>query len=171
MLNRTSPPPPCSPPYPPRPPPSPPPPADAVTSRSSGMVPAAPCRARAAGEGANGLKIVVDLAHDLRSRRTCILFLAEPLQRGQSGTVSEMQRRQLALIYGAALGLSSVASDLIELARGGDELVEKQPVPFSVAAALESVRDIVRPIAEEKQLAVRVLPPTRDHRLRHPVAP
>src|SRR3989442_805740 len=58
----------------------------------------------------------------------------------------------------------------IELARGGDELVEKQPVPFSVAAALESVRDIVRPIAEEKQLAVRVLPPTRDHRLGHPVA-
>src|SRR2546430_13717273 len=35
-------------------------------------------------------------------------------------SVNEMQRRQLALIYGAALGLSSVASDLIELARGGD---------------------------------------------------
>jgi len=120
--------------------------------------------------GPNGLEIVVDVAHDLRSPLTSILFLAETLQRGQSGDVNDVQRRQLGLIYSAALGLSALVSDAIELARGGDELVEKQPVPFSVAAALESVRDIVRPIAEEKQLAVRVLPPTRDHRLGHPVA-
>src|SRR5207245_11219591 len=109
--------------------------------------------------GANGLKSPVDRAHELRSPLTSILFLAETLQRGQSGAVSEVQRRQLALIYGAALGLSSVTSDIIELARGGDELVEKEPVAFSVAVALESVRDIVRPIAEERQLAIRLLPP------------
>src|SRR5881296_2549706 len=120
--------------------------------------------------GPNGLEILVDIAHDLRSPLTSILFLAETVQRGQSGPVNGVQRRQLALVYGAALGLSSVASDIIELARGGDELVEKQPVPFSVTAAFESVRDIVRPIAEEKGLAVRVLPPGGDHRLGHPVA-
>ena len=120
--------------------------------------------------GPNGLEILVDVAHDLRSPLTSILFLAETLQRGQSGAVSEVQRRQLALIYGAALGLSSVTSDIIELARGGDELVEKEPVAFSVAVALESVRDIVRPIAEERQLAIRLLPPIDDHRLGHPVA-
>src|SRR5437879_10548538 len=39
---------------------------------------------------------------------------------------------------------SSVASDIIELARGGDELVEQEPVPFSVSAILDSVSDIVR---------------------------
>ncbi len=120
--------------------------------------------------GPNGLEIMVDIAHDLRSPLTSILFLAETLQRGQSGPVNDVQRRQLALIYGAALGLSSVASDMIELARGGDELVEKEPVPFSVTLSLESVHDIVRPIAEEKGLVVRLLPPVGDHRLGHPVA-
>jgi signal transduction histidine kinase len=120
--------------------------------------------------GLDGVELVVDIAHDLRSPLTSILFLAETLKRGQSGTVTPLQRRQLGLIYAAALGLSSVASDVIELARGGDQLVEKEPEPFSVTAVLESVRDIVSPIAEEKHLAVRVLPPATDHRLGHPIA-
>jgi len=84
--------------------------------------------------------------------------------------VNDLQRRQLGLIYGAALGLSSIASDVIELARGGDQLMEKQPTPFSVTAVLESTRDIVRPIAEEKKLSVRLLPPRTDYRMGHPVA-
>ena len=120
--------------------------------------------------GPDGLELLVDIAHDLRSPLTSVLFLAETLQRGQSGLVNDVQRRQLGLIYSAALGLSSVASDIIELARGGDQLVETEAVPFSVSAVLESVRDIVRPIAEEKQLDVRLLAPTIDHRLGHPVA-
>lgn len=120
--------------------------------------------------GPDGGEILVAIAHDLRSPLTSILFLAETLQRGRSGAVNEVQRRQLALIYGAALGLSSVASDIIDLVRDGDQLVEKEPVLFSVRAVLESVRDIVRPIAEERQLAVRLVPPAGDHRLGHPVA-
>jgi signal transduction histidine kinase len=120
--------------------------------------------------GADGMELLVEVAHDLRSPLTSILFLAETLQRGQSGDVNDVQHRQLGLIYTAALGLSSVASDLIELNRGGDQLVEKDPVPFSVTAVLEAVRDIVRPMAEEKQLAVRLLATTTDERLGHPVA-
>src|SRR5439155_9457170 len=115
-------------------------------------------------------ELLVQIAHDLRPPLTAILFRAETLQRGQSGPVSELQRRQLGLIYGAALGLSSVASDVIELARGGDQLVEKEPEPFSVSGVLQSVRDIVWPIAEEKRLTLRLLPPPTDQRLGHPIA-
>jgi len=120
--------------------------------------------------GADGLALLMDVAHDLRSPLTSILVLAETLQRGQSGTVNEVQRRQLGLIYTAALGLSSVASDIIEFTQGGDQLVESEPAAFSVTAMLESVRDIVRPIAEEKRLTVRLLAPTHDQRIGHPVA-
>jgi signal transduction histidine kinase len=84
--------------------------------------------------------------------------------------VNEAQRRQLGLIYTAALGLSSVASDIIEFTQGGDQLVGQEPVAFSVTAMLESVRDIVRPIAEEKHLTVRLLAPAQDQRTGHPVA-
>jgi signal transduction histidine kinase len=120
--------------------------------------------------GPDGLELVVEVAHDLRSPLTSILFLAETLQRGRSGPVNTVQERQLGLIYSAAFGLSSVASDVIELARGGDRLVDLDPVPFSVTDILESVRDIVQPIAEEKNLAIRLTPPEADFRVGHPVA-
>lgn len=120
--------------------------------------------------GADGLALLMDVAHDLRSPLTSILVLAETLQRGQSGAVNDVQRRQLGLIYTAALGLSSVASDIIEFTQGGDQLVDQEPSVFSVTAMLEAVRDIVRPIAEEKHLTVRLLAPQHDQRSGHPVA-
>ena len=118
----------------------------------------------------DGLELVVEVAHDLRSPLTSILFLAETLQRGRSGAVNTVQERQLGLIYSAAFGLSSVASDVIELARGGDRLVDLDPIPFSVTDILESVRDIVQPIAEEKNLTIRLTAPEADFRIGHPVA-
>lgn len=120
--------------------------------------------------GSDGLALLMDVAHDLRSPLTSILVLAETLQRGQSGPVNDVQRRQLGLIYTAALGLSSVASDIIEFTQGGDQLVDQEPAAFSVTAMLEAVRDIVRPIAEEKHLTIRLLAPTHDQRIGHPVA-
>src|SRR5712692_3124475 len=87
------------------------------------------------------------LAHDLRSPLTSIMFLAETLQRETSGTVNDVQYRQLGLVYSAALGLSTLVSDALEFARGGDELAAKDLSPFSVAGLLVSVQDMVRPIA------------------------
>jgi len=121
-------------------------------------------------QGADGLELLIGVVHDLRSPLTSILFLAETLQRGQSGDVNEVQRRQLGLIYGAALGLSAIASDVIELARGGDSLMEQHPARFSVTEIFESVCDIVRPIAEEKHLVVCHRPPVTDYRIGHPLA-
>lgn len=120
--------------------------------------------------GPDGLELVVEVAHDLRSPLTSILFLAETLQRGRSGPVNEVQERQLGLVYSAAFGLSAMASDVIELARGGDRLVDLDPIPFSVRDILDSVRDIVLPIAEEKSLDVRLAHPDQDFRVGHPVA-
>ncbi len=120
--------------------------------------------------GPDGMELVVEVAHDLRSPLTSILFLAETLQRGRSGPINNVQERQLGLIYSAAFGLSSLASDVIELARGGDRLVDLDPLPFSVADIFESVRDIVQPIAEEKGLTVRLHMPGEDFRVGHPVA-
>jgi signal transduction histidine kinase len=120
--------------------------------------------------GAGGLELVVEVAHDFRSPLTSILFLAETLKKGRSGPVTPVQERQLGLIYSAAFGLSGVASDVIELARGGDRLVELDPIPFSIDDIFESVRDITQPIAEEKGLEIRLVPPTGENRVGHPVA-
>lgn len=115
--------------------------------------------------GPDGLELAVEVAHDLRSPLTSILFLAEALQRGQSGDVNDLQRRQLGVVYSAALGLSALASNMVELARGGNRLADDEPSPFSVAELFGSVQDMVRPMAEEKGLTIRLLPPVGDHRL------
>jgi len=113
--------------------------------------------------------LLLQVAHDLRSPLASILFLAETLQKELSGSVSPLQHRQLGLIYSAALGLSSLASDAMEMARGSSHLTELDPVPFSVTEVLEGVRDIVHPVAEEKGLEVRLTPPEVDRRIGFPV--
>lgn len=117
------------------------------------------------GAPPEGFDLIVEVAHDLRSPLTSILFLADTLLRGQSGELNELQRRQMGLVYAAAMGLVSLASDLIELAQGGERLVGSTPAPFSVRETLDSVCDVVRPIAEEKKIALRVLPPAGDRRV------
>src|SRR6184192_4723315 len=117
--------------------------------------------------GPNGLDLVVDLAHDLRSPLTSILFLAEALQQGQGGPVTPEQTRQLGLIYSAALSLCATASDVLELARGGQRLVDRAPAPFSVAEAFGSVRSMILPIAEEQRLEVGLVHPVPERRTGH----
>ncbi len=120
--------------------------------------------------GPSGLDLIVEVAHDLRSPLTSILFLAETMMRGRSGPLTALQERQLGLVYSAAFGLNAVASDVIELVRGGDRLVGRDEQAFSVAEVLESVRDIVLPIAEEKGLHLDFEGPSEDLRLGHPGA-
>jgi signal transduction histidine kinase len=120
--------------------------------------------------GPEGLELVAEIAHDLRSPLTSIITLAETLRSGLTGEVNEIQRRQLGLIYSAALALSSTASDVVELAHGGDSLAQSEPSPFSIREILESVGDIVRPMAEEKELELRFTSAGTDRRLGYPLA-
>lgn len=105
--------------------------------------------------GPDGLNLVLEVAHDLRSPLTSIRCLAESIERGGSGPVTELQRKQLRLIYSASLGLSSMATDVIEMARRGDQLLDGEPVPFSMAELLDGVADLVGPMAAEKGLVVQ----------------
>jgi signal transduction histidine kinase len=113
---------------------------------------------------------VLELAHEMRSPLTSILFLAETLQQRNGGEVSDVQNRQLRIIYSAALGLISMASDVIELGQGGDRLASREAEHFSVTDVLESTSELVMPLAEEKGLAIRIISPAADQRIGHPVA-
>ncbi len=118
----------------------------------------------------DGLELLVEVAHDLRSPLTSILFLSETLQRRLSGDLNELQHRQVGVIYSAALGLSELASNVIEVVRCGNRLAEGERSPFSVTDILQSVMDITLPMAEEKGLFIRINPPPTDHRLGFPLA-
>lgn len=120
--------------------------------------------------GQDAQQLVVEMAHDMRSPLGSILILAERLRGGAGGDLSPMQQRQLGLVYSAAFGLSTLAGDVIELARGGTTLVDTEPIPFSVSDVLQSIMDILRPMAEEKRLEMKANGPSADVRIGHPSA-
>ncbi|HEX6941859.1 MAG TPA: HAMP domain-containing sensor histidine kinase [Gemmatimonadaceae bacterium] len=120
--------------------------------------------------GQDAQQLVVEMAHDMRSPLGSILILAERLRAGAGGELSPMQQRQLGLVYSAAFGLSSLAGDVIELARGGTTLVDTEAIPFSVSDVLQSIMDILRPMAEEKRLEMKASGPSADVRIGHPSA-
>jgi len=121
-------------------------------------------------DGPSGVDLIVEIAHDLRSPLTSILFLAETMLRGRSGPLTPLQQRQIALVYAAAFGLNAVASDVVELVRGGSRLIGDAAKPFAISEILESVHDIVGPIAEEKGLTLRLIGPVANHRMGYPGA-
>lgn len=120
--------------------------------------------------GNDAQQLVVEMAHDMRSPLGSILILAERLRAGAGGELAPIQQRQLGLIYSAAFGLSSLAGDVIELARGGTTLMDQQPIAFSVSDVLQQILDILRPMAEEKRLTMRCTGPSGDVRIGHPAA-
>ena len=116
--------------------------------------------------GQESASAVVAIAHDIRSPLSSILILVDSLRRGRGAIINPIQERQLGLIYGAAHGLTTLASDLIDAARG-EGLVDEEPMPFSVTETMHSVGDIVQPIAEEKGLPLMLEKPTTHARIGH----
>ena len=118
----------------------------------------------------DGFELVAQLGHDLRSPLTSITFLAETLRGGFSGPVSDHQRYQLGLIYGAAVGLSSVVTDVVDLARTAADPLDGEAQAFSIHSTLESVRRIVQPLADLKEIEFRTSIQTHDRVRGHSMA-
>ena len=116
-------------------------------------------------EGPDGLELAVELAHDFHSPLASILFLADTLMGGGSGEVNDLQERQLSLIYGAALSMVAIASDVVEMGRGGISRAQREPTPFSVSEVMDSIVEMVEPMARTKELRLIVSPPEGNHRL------
>ena len=116
-----------------------------------------------AGRDAAGL--LIEIAHDMRSPLAAILFLLDMLRTERCGTVTPLQQQQLRLIYGASLGMMQLACDMIDSVRGAERLVGETPGEFSIRQLLESVRDIVQPMAEEKEVQVELVLPADDLRV------
>ena len=120
-------------------------------------------------ESSDASNAVLEIAHDMRSPLSAILFLVETLRGGQSGPITPVQERQLGLVYGAALGLSGLANDIMEATRG-NLLTDAEAKPFSLAATIQDVCTIVAPVAEEKKLQLNETYAHSDVRLGHAAA-
>jgi signal transduction histidine kinase len=96
--------------------------------------------------------------------------MAETLRSGHSGEINDLQRTQLGLIYSAALGMTTVVNDIMELARMGADVGDEPERHFSIREVLETVVRTVRPMAEEKGVEIRLSSPEHDRVRGHDVA-
>lgn len=119
--------------------------------------------------GLDGLELLIEFVHDMRSPLGSLQLLADRLQQGWSGPLTPLQQRQLRLIYGAAHALSTITSNALQMTREWDQLEEPEARPFSVTRLLSEVQDIVRALALQKGLELNFIKPEMDRRLGHPI--
>lgn len=100
-------------------------------------------------------KVLREVSHLLRSPLGSIVILTETLKGEKAGPLTQGQQRQLAIIYRAALSAAATAGDLLSLTSREERF--ESPRRFSVAATLDAVADVVRPVTEARssQLVVR----------------
>ena len=118
----------------------------------------------------DALELLVEIAHDLRSPLASILFLAEALRDGFSGEINAVQRSQLGLIHAAALALGSTTSDIVDLAGRRPQHTEIERQSYFLSEVFGQVERLVRPLAEEMGLQLRVRVPESDRSHGDPAA-
>jgi signal transduction histidine kinase len=118
--------------------------------------------------GAGAFQVVAEVVHDLRSPLTSILFLSEAMRDGRSGSLTELQERQLGLVYSAALGLMGVVNDVLTEAQARTSGQHEEALAFSLPQTFESVHEMVAPLAEAKEVALRFGVHCFGHRIGHP---
>jgi len=101
--------------------------------------------------------LVREVAHLLRSPLGSVAMLAALLGEERSGPLNEMQKRQLDIIYRAALGATSLTADLVTLI--DQKQCGGESEQFTVSDMMHRVADVARPVAEARgcELAVRCL--------------
>ncbi len=121
-------------------------------------------------DGDTELQTVSQVVHDLRSPLSSILLLAETLYGRHRQSGDTIAQRQAGLIYGAALAMHGLVTSVRDLARGAHTLIDPEPMRFHVGDCVDTISALVRPLAEEKGLAFRVVMPQRFTLVGHPTA-
>jgi signal transduction histidine kinase len=95
--------------------------------------------------------VLREVAHLLRSPLSSIVMMADTLRDESMGPLSKAQKHQLGIIYRAALSVASTAGDLLTHLRG-DTIDD--PAPLSVTEVLNTVAEVLGPVAEARRCEV-----------------
>lgn len=115
-------------------------------------------------ENAKALKRISDLksrflsnmSHEFRSPLNSILSLSGFLLDRSDGELTSEQEKQVRFIRKAAEGLATLVNDLLDLAKVEAGKAVIRPESFEVADLFESLRGMILPLLERKQVVLRV---------------
>lgn len=100
-------------------------------------------------------RLMRDISHDIRSPLNSILFLADALISEHGGELNDVQRRQMGVLYTAAVSLVGLVNDVIDAARLGDgSEIRVSHDSFSVEGVLKDVERLVGPLAHHREVTL-----------------
>ncbi len=94
-------------------------------------------------------RLLRDVSHDIRSPLNSILFLADALRSGHSGELTPEQKRQVDVLFMAAVTLVKLVNDLIDYAHlddSGEITVAERA--FTPATVVEDVQGLLGPLLD-----------------------
>jgi PAS domain S-box-containing protein len=102
-------------------------------------------------------RFLASMSHELRTPLNAIIGFTGTLLMGLPGPLNDEQTKQLGTVRSSGRHLLSLINDLLDLARIESGKVELHPEPIACRELLEEVARGLRPLAEEKQIALEVL--------------
>ncbi len=101
-------------------------------------------------------RFLASMSHELRTPLNGIIGFAEFLADGRPGSVNEKQKEYLEDILKSGQHLLHLINDMLDLVKVQAGKLELSPEVFEIRSGIEEVCAVVHPIAEQKNIAVRV---------------
>jgi signal transduction histidine kinase len=101
-------------------------------------------------------EFLANMSHELRTPLNAIIGFSALLHAGKAGPISETQAEYLGDILTSSRHLLQLINDVLDLAKVEAGRVEVHPQRVDLAQLVAEVKNIVRGLAAEKQLAIAV---------------
>jgi signal transduction histidine kinase len=97
-------------------------------------------------------RFLASVSHELRTPLNGIIGFAELLYDGKAGELAAEHREMLGDILSSARHLLRLISDILDLSKVEAGRMEFHPESSALAPLVQEVRDVIRPLAERKQI-------------------
>lgn len=104
-------------------------------------------------------EFLANMSHELRTPLNAVIGFTGTLLMKLPGPLNADQDRQLKIVQSSARHLLSLINDLLDVAKIEAGKVEMNPEPVNCREVLNEVVESLRPLADQKQLGIRVETP------------